>query len=434
MNLRSLKGFSNASRLEQAALILPLLVQGQRVGAYGWKRWQQYRTPAAHGIKISKKSWFVPYVIEWALAHSNQNPSILKARTERVYNFNTAGGYDYLMQYLVDSAYIINFVVDGRHFAVSMVEEDTDKNSLKKLLMDEDDGDDIGSSYLFVRTNTKEDFEALKEEVEAVHVRAAKSRAKEKGERKNFRVWSGQSNEWGMYERAPRPLDSVILKQDQKEYLVNDLQMFLESGEMYRSLGIPWRRGYLFHGAPGTGKSSIIKALASHFELNLYYMSLADVSSDSQLIKAVSRIDGKGVLLLEDVDVYGSVQDREGDEKNKSNDKGPTLSALLNILDGPATPDGLISFLTTNHRDRLDPALIRNGRIDVSEEISLPDLDQIERLWQLFFAEDLGVTQLPDGLPTAYYYDLFKVNLGLPEKAREGLIAKIEEQKLHPIG
>lgn len=184
--------------------------------------------------------------------------------------------------------------------------------------------------------------------------------------------WGG-----GWHKRGDLPtrgLDSVVLKAGQLERLCGDLAGFLDAEERYNRMSQPWHRGYLFHGPPGTGKTSVARALATEFGLPTYYLPLGDIAKDSDLMQLVGSIKPRSVLLLEDVDGFHAATDRS-DEKDHA-----SVATMLNALDGVYTPHGLITMMTTNNREALDPALIRAGRIDVDEELSLLDEDQAARL------------------------------------------------------
>jgi hypothetical protein len=184
--------------------------------------------------------------------------------------------------------------------------------------------------------------------------------------------WGGG---WQKRDDLPtRGLDSVVLKAGQLERIRDDLDDFLASEERYVRMSQPWHRGYLWHGPPGTGKTSLARALATEFGLPTYYLPLGDIAKDSDLMQLVSGIKPRSVLLLEDVDSFHAATSR-ADEKDHA-----SVATLLNALDGVWTPHGLITMMTTNNRGALDPALIRAGRVDVDEELSVLDEDQATRL------------------------------------------------------
>ena len=77
---------------------------------------------------------------------------------------------------------------------------------------------------------------------------------------------------------APRLLESVILRADEKEHLLQDIEKFKESRQRYRQMGVPYHRGYLLYGPPGTGKTSLVSAIAAKFEMSIYAVNLTDLS------------------------------------------------------------------------------------------------------------------------------------------------------------
>lgn len=178
----------------------------------------------------------------------------------------------------------------------------------------------------------------------------------------------------------PRTLESIILRAGQLEALVDDLGEFLTSESEYNRRSLPWHRGYLLSGPPGTGKTSVAKALANHFGMDVYYLPLGDLDKDAKLMNLVSHVKARSMLLFEDVDIFHAATERD------DNAGGLTLSAMLNALDGIWTPHGLVTVLTTNDRAALDDALIRPGRIDRDEVFELLDDEQAMRLVAWFYS------------------------------------------------
>ena len=176
-----------------------------------------------------------------------------------------------------------------------------------------------------------------------------------------------------------RPLSSVVLKAGQGEALLADLQRFWDSRERYARLGIPWRRGYLLHGPPGTGKTSLVTALASELRLNVCTLSLASpIVTDEKIHTLLAAVPQRSLLLIEDVDAFFRERDAAHAQVRLS------FSGFLNALDGVATQEGTVLFMTTNHLERLDAALIRAGRIDERVELGYADADQLRRLYRKF--------------------------------------------------
>jgi chaperone BCS1 len=189
---------------------------------------------------------------------------------------------------------------------------------------------------------------------------------------------------WSLGTRIrPRPLDSVILDGAQAEELHADMRAFLGSRAWYEQVGVPYRRGYLLHGPPGNGKTSVVKALAGELGMSIYLLMLSDPDmTDSRVSDLLAKVPDRNILLLEDVDCAFTRRRRIGGRSG-----GLTFSGLLNAIDGVAAPEGRIIVMTTNHLDRLDPALIRPGRADVRLYIGDATAMQAGRLFARFFPE-----------------------------------------------
>lgn len=189
-----------------------------------------------------------------------------------------------------------------------------------------------------------------------------------------------------------RPLDSVILPGNALNELLSDITQFLDTSAWYRDRGIPYRRGYLLHGHPGTGKSSLVAAIACHLKLPLYTLNLGSATmSDDRLQALLTYLPEKCILLMEDIDAtkaHGAPVAARGRRRSASPEEAKstlTLSGLLNALDGVGACEGRVLFMTTNHREALDPALIRRGRVDIELEFGKATREQVERLYRRFY-------------------------------------------------
>jgi len=183
-----------------------------------------------------------------------------------------------------------------------------------------------------------------------------------------------------------RPMDSVVMDEQRKKQLVDDVNDFLdkETRRWYRKHGIPHKRGYLLFGTPGAGKSSIIQALAGSIEYNICYVHPTHPKmSDAKLRHCVNEAPPCSLLIFEDVD---AIFDK--DRKPLVMNALLTFSGLLNALDGVGRANGQIFVLTTNYRERLDSALIRNGRVDVHIEFTDADDGQIHAMFERFYPGD----------------------------------------------
>lgn len=198
--------------------------------------------------------------------------------------------------------------------------------------------------------------------------------------------------------RLPRTPESVVLKQGLMESLIEDLRQFLTRRDWYHDRGIPYRRGYLLFGPPGTGKSSAVIAVASALRMDIAILSLVNSSiDDDDLCQLLSECPPNAIVLIEDIDCV-FVERRAGEDKQNK----LTFSGLLNALDGVAAGEGRVLFATTNHPERLDPALVRPGRIDRRELVGHADRDQLRRMFVRFFSNadqsmaDYFVNSLPE--------------------------------------
>ena len=128
----------------------------------------------------------------------------------------------------------------------------------------------------------------------------------------------------------------------------------------------------LFYGLPGAGKTSLITTIASKFNLDISFLNITKELDDNSLTKAVTNLHDNSIMVLEDLDALFV------DRDSKTN---VSFSCILNILDGVLKKHKLITIITTNHKDRLDSALYRAGRIDFELEFKHATKTQIKNMF-----------------------------------------------------
>ena len=228
-------------------------------------------------------------------------------------------------------------------------------------------------------------------------------------------IYTNWGTEWRPFgsPRRRRPLHSVVLDEGVAEHIHADMQEFLNSAQWYTDRGIPYRRGYLMHGEPGCGKSSFVAAIAGEIGYDICVLNLSDSGlTDDRLSHALSSVPPQSLVLLEDIDaafVQREATDRRASCVATQRGASPgspsaalllfrtlvcaslrpcrhvTFSGLLNALDGVAAGEERVLFMTTNHIERLDPALIRPGRVDVIHRIGAATPSQLRRMFLKFF-------------------------------------------------
>ncbi|XP_053660589.1 mitochondrial chaperone BCS1 [Anopheles marshallii] len=202
-------------------------------------------------------------------------------------------------------------------------------------------------------------------------------------------MYTAMGSEWRPFghPRKRRPIGSVVLDEGVSERILRDCREFIKNPQWYSDRGIPYRRGYLLHGPPGCGKSSFITALAGEIEFGICLLNLSERGlTDDRLNHLMNVAPQQSIILLEDIDAaFVSRQDTLQQKAAFEGLNRVTFSGLLNCLDGVASTEARIVFMTTNYLERLDPALIRPGRVDVKEYVGHCTRHQMEQMFRRFY-------------------------------------------------
>jgi chaperone BCS1 len=202
-------------------------------------------------------------------------------------------------------------------------------------------------------------------------------------------IWTAFGQEWRPFgqPRRHRPLSSVILAAGVKDALLADVREFLSAETWYQQRGIPYRRGYLLEGPPGGGKSSLVQAVASELGYSICVLSLSEGwLTDDRFALLLNSLPPKSILLLEDIDATGPSRQVAAGVAAASSGR-LSFSGLLNALDGVTCAEERIIFMTTNHCDRLDSALIRPGRVDYRQHVGWAEAAQAAQMFANFYPE-----------------------------------------------
>jgi chaperone BCS1 len=331
-------------------------------------------------VEISKQDPAYPWILAW-LSQPREATGFIASRITRIHNLSVTTKTTNTRGYGAESPVNASFFLQpgyGRHvvkFGSAYIAVSREKHSTANM--------NTGEPHEIVQLTTlwahRHAFEGIFAEAHSLAAKANEGKTV---------VYSARGMEWAPLgdPRKKRPLASVVLDAGVKESIVSDVRDFLSRQQWYVDRGIPYRRGYLLFGPPGSGKSSFIQALAGELDFGVAMINLSEMGmTDDKLAYLLTKLPKRCLLLLEDADA-AFVNRRQRDSDGYSG-ASVTFSGLLNALDGVAAGEERIAFLTTNHIDRLDPALIRPGRVDMMLRIGEATRYQAGQMWDRFYGD-----------------------------------------------
>lgn len=305
------------------------------------------------------------------------------------------------------------------------------------------------------------------------------------------RRYENRNNDWISigYTYNTKGFDTLVLDADDKEDLETLVSSFLNGENWCKGMGVSWQDGILLSGPPGMGKTSIIKAVSYKMRRDVYVLDLSTVKDNDQLRILFQNLPSSAFVVLEDVDCMTDAVHNRDDSDYKARmestrqlrervvvaralgtavkrtepagqtqssgssgavqtppdevdalgiSTGITLDCLLNLLDGLSSCHGLFIVMTTNHPERLDPALIRAGRCNLHIKLRACTAKQVDEFFGLFYnkpdTEEEHIPAsimetIPDrALPPAEVFGFFRRHMYNRRRALEKMPEFIEEQ------
>ena len=228
-------------------------------------------------------------------------------------------------------------------------------------------------------------------------------------------------NHYFKCEVIPHTFDNIIMDESVKNRIINGLLNWKDSKDWYANHQLVHKIGIMLYGKPGTGKSTVVRAISAMFgNTDILTIDTSDIMcSIRDIIDKRRRSYDTLIVLIEDIDMFFNPRDSEELSTHNSDDNIPTTTtssetdtnqnALFQLLDGIYSTDNTIYIATTNYRDRIDPALIRYGRFDIQEEFDYFDKDAALKLVQLLGYDETLLTDMDIKYPIQPSYLQSKV-------------------------
>jgi SpoVK/Ycf46/Vps4 family AAA+-type ATPase len=233
-------------------------------------------------------------------------------------------------------------------------------------------------------------------------------------------------------------VNTVVSKTVEKEFY-DDIKWFISNEKWYSNKGLAYKRGYILHGPPGTGKSSLIKAVANEYSLEVFNIELENIKTNTQLMKLITDINykvknKKYILCFEDIDRTDFIKSINNPHyehyKMSGLHRGISMSTFINILDGLVDTHGRILIMTANEMKDINNlgVMIRPGRIDKLVKVDYCDNDQLCRMFKLFVQDkeinESKITISPNTITPADFIKTLQLHCNTPDKILDYLYGK----------
>jgi len=244
-------------------------------------------------------------------------------------------------------------------------------------------------------------------------------------EEEKLQIFKYNTDYWlKVSEQLKRNIDTVFLQKETKDTVLSHIDKFILNEDWYIDNGLSYQTGILLYGHPGCGKTSFIKSIASKYNMPIYILSAGMLYC---IDKAVLGLPKKCLFLIEDIDtdcaLYKRDHPKEGPDAptvqhtNELKFSFTNFSDVLNSLDGIINIHGRILIATTNHMEKLDDALLRNGRFDLKVYIGYATNYTVERFFERYYPNFIFDPnfEIKDKIPASKIQNLIIRNLETPE-------------------